>query len=126
MKSHKDLHIYQMALDLCDKIYNLTKQFPKNEIYGLTSQICRASVSVPSNIAEGAGRKTQKEFIQFLFIALGSLAEIETQLEIARRQGYVLDGYCKNVNNLVYSLRNKVKGLIKKIEIDLKNKSISM
>lgn len=89
VKSHKDLIVYQKSLDLVEQVYLLTTIFPESEKFGLTSQIRRASISIPSNIAESAGRKHKKEFIQFLYIALGSLNEIETQLEIAKRLGYM-------------------------------------
>jgi four helix bundle protein len=89
MKTHKDLDAWKRAMDLVETIYKCTLSFPSDEIYGLTSQIKRAAVSIPSNIAEGAGRKGDKEFIQFLYIALGSLAEVETQLLLAKRLKYV-------------------------------------
>jgi four helix bundle protein len=78
-------------MDFVVDIYETTNRFPSNEVYGLTSQIKRAAVSIPSNIAEGSGRKNPKEFIQFLFISKGSLAEVETQLEIAHRLKYLSD-----------------------------------
>lgn len=89
MKSHKDLLVYQKPLDFVVEIYKLTNGFPVSEKYGLISQLRRAAVSVPSNIAEGAARKGKKEFIQFLYIAIDSLNEIETQLEISKRLNYL-------------------------------------
>ena len=89
MKYHKDLHVWQKAMDLVERVYLLTKKFPDEEKYGLISQIRRAAVSVPSNIAEGAGRNGTREFTQFLYIALGSLSELETQIDIASRLNYV-------------------------------------
>lgn len=83
MKSHKDLIVYQKSLLYTKSIYQFTQSFPVEERYGLSNQMRRAAVSVPSNIAEGAARQYNKEFIQFLYIALGSLAEIETQVELA-------------------------------------------
>jgi len=83
MKTHKDLDIWKNSIDLVVKIYNITKQFPDSERYTLSSQMQRATISIPSNIAEGAARQFVKEFIQFLYISLGSLAELETQLMIA-------------------------------------------
>ena len=85
MKDHKDLDVWKQSIVLVEDIYALTKNFPSDEKYGLSSQIKRAVVSVPSNIAEGAGRKGDKEFIQFLYIAMGSLSELETQLILANR-----------------------------------------
>lgn len=85
MKDHKDLDVWKQSMVLVEDIYALTKNFPSDEQYGLSSQIKRAVVSVPSNIAEGAGRKGDREFIQFLYIAMGSLSELETQLILANR-----------------------------------------
>lgn len=85
ISSYRDLVVWQKALDLSVEIYNLTESFPKEEIYGLTSQIRKASVSIPSNIAEGRYRGSKKDFSQFLRIAYASGAELETQLEIAKR-----------------------------------------
>src|ERR1044071_4410613 len=88
-KPHKKLDVWNVALDLVSEIYKLTESFPTREVYGLTSQIRRAAVSVPSNIAEGAGRHTKKEFVNFLHMAQGSLSEVDTQSEIAKRLGYL-------------------------------------
>src|SRR3990167_4424897 len=85
IKSYKDLFVWQKAIDLVIEIYRLTSYFPKTETYGLISQIRRAVVSIPSNIAEGRSRSTRKDFLQFLRIAYGSGAELETQLEIGKR-----------------------------------------
>lgn len=89
IKSFKDLRVWQKSVQIVEDAYRLTKFFPKEELYGLTSQIRRASISVPSNIAEGFRRYHNKEYKQFLFIALGSLAELETQLIIAARLNFV-------------------------------------
>lgn len=88
-KNYRDLIAWQRAMDLVVLVYEVTKRFPKEEIYGLVSQLRRAVVSIPSNIAEGQGRKTKREFVQFLSIAHGSLREVETQVLIAERIGYV-------------------------------------
>ena len=87
--TNKDLEVYQLSLDLVEKIYEVTDRFPSSENFGLTSQLRRAAVSLPSNIAEGAGRGSTKDFIRFLNIASGSLAEIETQLVLSERIGYI-------------------------------------
>ncbi|MFZ4125433.1 MAG: four helix bundle protein [Rickettsiales bacterium] len=88
LKSYKELQTWQKSVDYGLLIYGATKIFPKEEIYGLTSQLRRAAISIASNIAEGSERGTTKEFIQFLRIASGSLAECETQLYFAHRLGY--------------------------------------
>lgn len=89
IKSFRDLEIWKRGIDLVKNIYEITKSFPNSECYGLTSQIRRAAVSIPSNIAEGHARGHKAEFRQFVFIALGSLAELETQLIIAYELGYL-------------------------------------
>jgi four helix bundle protein len=83
MKTHKDLDVWIKGMELARMTYEVTRQFPTSEIYGLTSQMRRAAVSVPSNIAEGAARGSSKEFTRFLRISLGSLAELETQVILA-------------------------------------------
>jgi four helix bundle protein len=87
--THEDLVAWQKAMGLARSAYAATKTFPKEEVFGLTSQIRRAAVSVPANIAEGAARGTTKEFLQFLMIARGSLAELSTLLALARDLGYI-------------------------------------
>ncbi len=89
MHNFKELTIWKEAKDLSITIYKLTNSFPKSEIYGIISQINRASVSIPSNIAEGAGRNTNKDFSRFISIAIGSSFELETQLIIAHEIGYI-------------------------------------
>lgn len=91
IKSHKDLKVWQESMDLVTDIYELVQNFPAEEKYNLTSQIKRSSVSIPSNIAEGPGRKSNLEFIQFLNIVSGSLSELETQLEIAIRLKFITE-----------------------------------
>ena len=87
--SHKDLIVWQRAMQLVLDVYRCTKVFPREETYGLTSQMRRAAVSIPSNIAEGKGRYSRKELTQFLLHARGSLLELETQIEIARALEYL-------------------------------------
>jgi four helix bundle protein len=88
-KPHKKLDLWNSAMALAVDIYSATDTFPRDERYSLTDQIRRAAVSVPSNIAEGAGRQTRKEFVNYLHMAQGSLSELDTQLELARRLGYL-------------------------------------
>ncbi|MDP1707258.1 MAG: four helix bundle protein [bacterium] len=114
--SHRDLIVWQKSLELVTSVYRFSKLFPDDERFGLTSQIRRAAVSVPSNIAEGRSRGSRKDFAQFLHIALGSLAEVETQLDIARNLsfGNAL-GYDKSmellgeVRRMLLALLNKIK-----------------
>src|SRR5215207_7812505 len=89
LKDFKDLIAWQKAMDLVERVYKATVKYPKEECYGLTSQTRRAAVSIPSNIAEGQGRQTTKDFVHFLSIAYGSLREVETQLVIASRLNYI-------------------------------------
>ena len=89
MRTHKDLDIWKLGIELVEKVYKITAAFPKEEIYGLTSQMRRAAISIPSNISEGAARGGKKEFIQFLYVALGSLSELETQTIISEKLGYL-------------------------------------
>ena len=86
--TYRDLEVWQVSMDMAVRIYQLTKTFPREETYGLTSQVRRAAISVVSNIAEGKGRASDRELVQFLCHARGSLFEIETQLAIAQRLGY--------------------------------------
>jgi four helix bundle protein len=88
-RTHKDLIVWQKAMNFVEEVYKLTDAIPKSELYGLTSQIRRSAVSIPSNIAEGAARNHDKEFLQFLYVALGSVAELETQLLLAERLKFV-------------------------------------
>jgi four helix bundle protein len=94
-KPHKNLEAWKQSMDLVVEIYQATKQFPNQEAYGITNQVRRAAVSVPSNIAEGAARQTKKEFANFLHVAQGSLSELDTQIEIANRLGFI-DGNCRD------------------------------
>lgn len=84
-KSYRDLKVWQRGIDLAELIYKLTKTFPKEELFGLSSQMRRAGISIPSNLAEGSGRSTRKDFRQFVLIARGSNDELQTQLIIAER-----------------------------------------
>lgn len=111
IKTHKDLDLWKESIELVKKVYKITSNFPEKEVFGLISQIKRAAVSITSNIAEGAARNSRKEFIQFLYISLGSCAELDTQLIISKELGFL-----KSENSVFDDLeRIKIKflGLIK-------------
>ncbi len=114
MKSHRDLLVWQKSVNIVARIYSETKGWPKEEVYGLTSQIRRAAVSIPSNIAEGAGRGGKKEFSRFLSISLGSLAEVETQLIIAERLSFMADA--SELDKELQEIRRMIVGLKKSLE----------
>lgn len=114
MKSHKDLTVYKTSIDLVTDVYQLSQNFPDAEKFGLTSQIRRAAVSIPSNIAEGAARSSKKDFIRFLYIALGSLAETETQLEIVNRLEFI-KGNTEIEEKIVY-IRRMILKLIQSLK----------
>jgi four helix bundle protein len=117
-QNYRDLIAWQKAMDLVENVYLATKMFPKEEIYGLSSQLRRAVVSIPSNIAEGQGRSSAKEFQNFLSIAHGSLREVETQLIIAQRLGYLK---VKGLSTLL-ELAAEVGRLTKGLQNSLANK----
>ena len=115
IRNYKDLDIWKRGVELVKNIYQVTKDFPKSETYALVDQIRRVAISIPSNIAEDHTRQHKKEFKQFLFIALGSLAELETQLIIAEKLGY-LEKEKLNQSLLEMDVIGKMtRGLIKKL-----------
>jgi four helix bundle protein len=111
IKTHRDLEAWQIAMDLAMAIYEATDGFPDRERYGLTSQIRRAAVSVPSNIAEGQAYGLMRSCLHYLRIALGSLGEVDTQLEIARRRKYITDEHHEKMMTTLVSTRRLVSGL---------------
>ena len=113
MKSsnYKELKVWQKAMDLTVAVYKLVKLLPKEETYALSDQMRRAVVSIPSNIAEGQGRNSDKEFIQFLSIARGSLWELETQIEICLRIGYIDQSMATDTNNLIAEISKMLNAL---------------
>ncbi len=111
-KSFRDLIVWQRSMDLVERIYEISSRFPRDERFGLTSQIRRAAVSVPSNIGEGARRKKPKVFVQHLDIALGSQAEIEVQLEIARRLRFLSAADYKKLQKTVEEIGRMLNVLI--------------
>jgi len=112
-RAHKKLDVWRESVSLATQIYQITENFPKTEIYGLTSQMRRAVVSVPCNIAEGAARFSSKEFGQFLNIAGGSLSELDTQLEIAHNLGFLTNEEKTEIDRTIDAIAAKLAGLIK-------------
>ena len=123
IQSHKDLIVWQKGVDLVLSIYKLTKDFPKEEIYGITSQIRRAAISIPSNIAEGRSRGTRKDFAQFLRIAFGSGAELETQLLIARKLSFGQEISYNKVADQLAEVMRMLNAMIHKLTQPLTAKS---
>jgi len=116
LKSYKELKVWQKFYKLCVEIYRITRKFPKDERYVLTSQIRRAAVSIPSNIAEGYGRKTTPEYIQFLYIAYGSTCELETQILLSGDLGYIEVNDMSKLQETIAEVERMLKALIKSLE----------
>ena len=114
-RSYKDLEVWQVSLDLVKAIYQVTGKFPSSERFGLTQQIRRAAVSIPSNIAEGQFRNSPKEFKQFLSIALGSAAELETQLIIAREMDYL----SVEESTFLLNILERIMKMLKKLSLSI-------
>ncbi|PVH25621.1 four helix bundle protein [Sphingobacterium corticibacter] len=121
MGSHKDLKVWQESMNLVVEIYAKLNDFPKEELFGLTSQVKRAVVSIPSNIAEGAGRQSNAEYVRFLYIALGSASELETQIEIARRLGFITESATFEAR--VRQIKSMLSSLIKSLKSQETNTS---
>lgn len=123
LKNYKELQVWQKAYQVCLEIYRLTKSFPQDERYGLTSQIRRAAVSVPSNIAEGYGRKTTNEYIQALYIAYGSTCEIETQTLLVGDLKYIDKEELQKLMVDIGDVERMLKGLINSLQRKVRDKS---
>ena len=117
VRDYKDLDVWNRSMDLVVDVYDVVKSFPQEEQYSLVSQIKRSAISIPSNISEGASRNSKKELVQFFYIALGSASELETQLLISKKLGYLtnLDNLFseitiirKMLNSLISSLKRKI------------------
>ncbi len=118
IKSYRELIVWQKAIDMTMLVYAIAKTFPTEEKYSITSQMTRAAVSIPSNIAEGFGRYNPVEFARFLRISLGSLFELQTQLEIVHRLNYIDDNKCCEIINLGNEIEKMINSLIaKSVEI---------
>ncbi len=116
IKNYKDLEVWKKGVDIVDEVYNVNEEFPDHEKFGLTAQMRRSAVSIPSNIAEGFMRQHSKEYIQFLYISLGSCAELETQIIISSRRKFIqserltklqdsIDHECRMITNLIKTVR---------------------
>ena len=114
LKSYKELVVWQKSITLVKEIYKITSTLPENEKFGLISQMRRASVSIPSNIAEGWGRLSRKNYIQFLRISRGSLFELETQILITKELNYISDS--EIIENLIIEISKMLNSLIRKLE----------
>jgi len=112
-KPHKNLRAWQLAMDIAEKIYSITESFPTNEKFCLISQMRKCAINVPSNIAEGAGRNTKKEFVNFLHISQGSLSELDTQLELSLRLQYIDKNTWEFLNNMLIEEDKIISGLIR-------------
>jgi four helix bundle protein len=126
IQSYKELEVWRIAMDLTEAVYNITARFPADERYGLAQQMHRCAVSVPSNIAEGSSRSGTKELVQFIYISLGSLAELETQLLIAQRRNYIEDKQVlEEALGLISSVGKMLTRLVQSLQSKAANKSLS-
>lgn len=120
INSYRNLIVWQKSVALVTDIYTLTKSFPQEEKFGIVSQLNRASVSIPSNIAEGWGRESSKNYLQFLRISRGSLMETETLLEISKNLNYINDSEFKVISDNIEEVSKILQGLIKSIQQKIK------
>jgi len=116
VRNYRELIVWQKAMDLVELVYQATNLFPKEELYGLTSQVRRSAVSIPSNIAEGQARKSTAEFLNFLSIANGSRAEMETQILLAQRLKYVTNDTAQPILNLSEEVNRLLNGLMNSLK----------
>lgn len=116
VKNYQELIAWQRAMDLVEEVYTASRDFPREEIYALTSQIRRAAVSIPSNIAEGQGRRTTADFLRHLSIAYGSLCELETQILIAQRLRYLVQEKVENILRRAGEVGRILNGLMASLE----------
>ncbi|MCG8408551.1 MAG: four helix bundle protein [Phycisphaerales bacterium] len=116
LKSHKELDVWQKAFELCKDIYRLSSRFPADERFGLIAQTRRCAVSVPSNIAEGYNRGATRDYIRFLWISNGSLAELDTQLLLASELGYAPSAECEPVFDNIARIERMLRAMIRSLE----------
>lgn len=116
IQSYRDLRVWQEAMNLAEAVYRLTKLFPKDELFGLTSQMRRASVSIPANIAEGYGRESTGSYVQFLRVSQGSLKELETHALLANRVGILVEADMIRLLSSAESTGKMLRALIRSLE----------
>ena len=116
LKSYRELKVWRKSYNLCVKIYQITKRFPQEERYVLTSQMRRSALSIPSNIAEGYGRKTKADYVRILYIAYGSVCELETQILLAGDLNYIQTNRRNNLNQEISEIEIMLKALIRSLD----------
>lgn len=121
VQSHRDLKVWQLGMDIAEHVYHLSKSFPREETYGLTSQVRRSAASVPANIAEGNGRDSAKDYLRHLSIAVGSLCETETFLRLALRLDYVAPNETDTLLRLIEEEGRMLRGLQKSLRRTIEN-----
>ena len=123
--SYRDLRVWQYAMKLAVRVYNETEHFPRRELYGLSAQLRRAAISVPSNIAEGKGRRTDPDFLTFLFHARGSLLELETQISLAEQLGYLSEFSSKSLLRDTAAVGSALTGLINSLKATISGRVLA-
>lgn len=121
MQNYTDLNVWQKSMDLVEEVYTLVKRLPKEEMYALSSQLRRAAVSIPSNIAEGNGRSSKKEYLRFLLISRGSTFEVETQLLICVKVEYLVEEEIERAMTLCSEVKKMLNGLIRNLSAPIEN-----
>lgn len=116
IRTFRDLLVWQKSMTMVTEVYRLSRRFPKDELYSLTSQVRRCAVSIPSNIAEGFGRHATKDYIRFLRMSMGSLCELQTQIEIADNLGYVSNGTIGSIQESAREIERMLSSLLKKLQ----------
>jgi four helix bundle protein len=115
IKSHKELIVWQKSMDLVTRVYEITNRFPKEEIFGLSAQMRRSAISIPSNIAEGRCRGTKKDYVHFLRVAAGSTAELETQVIISRNLKFISEIEFNILNEFISEVTKMLNSMIRKL-----------
>jgi four helix bundle protein len=116
VNTYRDLVVWQRSFDLCRDVYKATRGFPKSEVFGLSAQMRRAVVSIPSNIAEGFGRRTTPDFLRSLYIAYGSVCELDTQLQLAATLGYLSPASAERLRSSLGDVERLCKALMRSLE----------